>query len=115
MTSVDNIEEYLKPLLLTNLNFVIEGKKIKSGKLLLFSIHDFFCTFTFFDSIKNKKTIYEIPYPFNIEKNGQNVIFDYTIDSLSKQQTIIHEILNNQTIKKPSKLFNKKLIISIHP
>jgi len=112
MTSIDQIEEHIKPLLLTETTFTLEGKKIKVGRLILFCIRDFFCVFTFIDSAKNKRTTYEIPYPFSIEKENNNLIFDYTIEAFSEKNAEIQAQANALQFQKVSKLFNKKLIVT---
>ena len=111
MTSPEEIEELIKPLLLTQAEFLLENKKIKSGKIILFTVRDFFCVFTFHDAIKNKKVIYEIPYPFNIYKTSEGVVFDYTTDSFSEKNIDIHMHVIKYLNKKTSKLFNKKLFV----
>jgi hypothetical protein len=112
MTSVEEIESIVKPLLLTDLTFMLENKRIKSGKLLLFSVRDFFCVFTFFDEVKNKKTIYEIPYPFAVYKEEQNTVFDYTLPTFcEKGINIMQTLAQLNFAKKPAKLYNKKLFV----
>lgn len=113
MTSVEEIEESLKPFLLTDLSFNIEDKKIKSGKLILFSVRDFFCIFTFLDTEKQKKITYEVPYPFSIKREANRLIFDYTIETFSnKHPDFLSRADSIQHNKKPAKLYNKKLYIS---
>jgi hypothetical protein len=114
MTSVDEIEELIKPFLLTNITFFIEGKRVKTGKLILFTVRDFFCVFTLHDTIKNKKTIYEIPYPFNIYKKPNTLEFDYTIDAFSEKAIDIRNIIKDIIPSKTSKIFNKKVIVYSH-
>lgn len=111
MTSPEEIEEIIKPLLLTHIDFLLESKKIKSGKFILFSVRDFFCVFTFHDIQKNKKVIYEIPYPFNVHKTKGGVIFDYTIETFCEKNLDINVQALKIVGKKTSKLFNKKLFV----
>ncbi len=111
MTSPEEIEDLIKPLLLTHIDFLLENKKIKSGKFILFSVRDFFCVFTFHDIQKNKKVIYEIPYPFNVYKTAGGVMFDYTVDTFCEKNLDIDTHVIKAISKKPSKLFNKKLFV----
>lgn len=115
MTSIEEIEDIIKPLLLTNLTFVLENKKIKTGKLMLFTVRDFFCVFTFFDEIKNKKTIYEIPYPFAVYRDNDKTIFDYTLPTFcEKGVNIAQQLAQIKLPKKPAKLYNKKIFVYSH-
>lgn len=112
MTSIEEIEQFVKPFLLTDITFSLEGKKIKSGKLILFSARDFFCIFTFLDHTKNKKVIYEIPYPFDIEHEKDKLIFNYTLDTFCEKSIDFHNKVQSFQFKKVSKFFNKKLVVS---
>jgi len=111
MTSPEEIEEYIKPLLLTNVDFILDDKRIKSGKFMLFTVRDFFCIFTFHDIVKNKKVIYELPYPFNIYKTKGGIVFDYTVSTFCEKNVDISTIVNNIVPKKVSKFFNKKMFV----
>jgi len=111
MTSVEEIENFIKPLLLTNISFILDGKKIKTGKLMLFTVRDFFCVFTLNDMNKNKKVIYEIPYPFSLKQLKEGIEFSYTLESFCEKNTAIYSSVKKLCEKKTSKLFNKKLVI----
>jgi hypothetical protein len=112
MTSIEEIEEYIKPFLLSEITFSLEGKKIKSGKLILFSARDFFCIFTFLDHTKNKKVIYEIPYPFSIDSEKNKLTFNYTLETFCEKNVDFQNKVQTFQFKKVSKFFNKKLIVS---
>jgi hypothetical protein len=111
MTSIEEIEQIIKPLHLYKVTFSIDSKIIKQGKLQLFSIKDFFCVFILLGLEKeNKKTLYELPYPFSITASGNVVEFDYTLDSFSLSNIAIKERTNTIKLAKTSKFFNKKVI-----
>ena len=111
MTSIEEIEQIIKPFLLLKVTFTIDNKTIKQGKLQLFCIKDFFCTFTLLGLEKeNKKTIYELPYPFSIKQHSNSIEFDYTLDAFSLSNVAIKELVNKVKLNKTSKFFNKKVI-----
>lgn len=112
MTSIEEIEEYIKPFLLSEITFTLEDRKIKSGKLILFSARDFFCIFTFLDHAKNKKVVYEIPYPFSISSESNKLIFNYTLETFCEKNVDFQNKVQTFNFKKVSKFFNKKLIVS---
>ncbi len=112
MTSVEEIETHIKPFLLTTVTFTLDGKKLKTGKLMLFTVRDFFCIFTLIDTIKNKKVLYEVPYPFNVHPFEQKLEFDYTVDSFCEKCLDIKNIITTLYPPKTSKLFNKKLVLT---
>jgi len=111
MTSIEEIEQILKPFLLFKASFYIDNKIIKQGKLQLFCIKDFFCIFTLLGLEKeNKKTLYELPYPFSIKTYDNIVEFDYTLDSFCLSNAAIKEQVGAVKLAKTSKFFNKKVI-----
>lgn len=114
MTSPETIEHHINKFLQSNLIFSLENKILKKGKLILFSIKDFYCIFTIICQEKNnKKIIFEIPYPFKLINYSDKVIFDYSLKSFSNDNTTIDDILKNVMTKKPSKLLNKKITVSL--
>jgi len=105
MTSIEEIEQIIKPLHLYKVTFSIDNKVIKQGKLLLFCIKDFFCIFTLIDlERENKKTLYELPYPFKITTSGNIVTFDYTLESFCLSNTAIKTHTDAVKINKTSRL-----------
>lgn len=114
MTSPEEIENIIKPLLLRHVDFLLDNKKIKSGKFILFTVRDFFCIFTFFDTHKNKKVIYEIPYPFSIQTTDNGVVFDYSVSAFCEKNMDIELNVAKTVGKKTSKLYNKKLFVNAH-
>lgn len=112
MTSVEQIEAHVNKLLQRNISFHLENKTLKKGKLILFSVKDFFCVFTLLCEEKNnKKIIVELPYPFNLNFDSNRIIFDYTVDSFCKHNSQLYNMFKKVNITKPSKMFNKKVIV----
>ena len=114
MTSPLEIEKAITNHLQKTVTFSIETKILKKGKLILFCIKDFFCVFTLLcEEKKNKKIIYEIPYPFDLHL-GQSgkLVFDYTVNSFCKVNKNLAKCINSLPIKKPAKLYNKKITIT---
>jgi hypothetical protein len=112
MISPDIIEKEISNALQKRIEFVVERKVIKSGKLILFCIKDFYCNFTLFSDTKNKNILYEVPYPFNLEADDTSITLDYTIDTFQKNNPNTLACINVfKGFRKPSKLFNKKLVL----
>ena len=114
MTSIEQIERGISDLLQHNVTFALESKIVKRGRIILFCVKDFFCVFTLVCEEKNnKKIIYEIPYPFAFNITNKKAVFDYTINTFCKMNKHLHDIIKTLGIEKTSKLFNKRLTISI--
>ena len=112
MTSVEDIEQFVKPYLLKEITFSIDNKALKSGKLILFSIKDFFCVFTLAAPDRDcKRVIYEIPYPFTVCKTVSSLEFNYTLDSFCLDNKKIAEAAKRHDLSRTSKIFNKRVVV----
>jgi len=114
MTSPLEIEKIITGFLQKTVTFSIETKILKKGRLILFCIKDFFCIFTLLcEEKKNKKIVYEVPYPFDLY-TGQNgkIIFDYSVNTFCKTNKELQKLVNQLPIKKTAKLYNKKMAIT---
>lgn len=112
MTSVEEIEKKVSSFLQKKVKFLLDTKVLKEGKILLFCIKDFYCIFTLISEAKNnKKILYEVPYPFNIEEHDNKLVFDYTIETFCRGNKNTRDTINRIKTKKPFKLFNRKLTI----
>lgn len=114
MITPESISYTINKHLQKKVDFIIENKTIKTGKIILFSIKDFFCSFLLYSEQKHKRFLYEIPYPFLYTENSDCIIFDYTLDTFTRNNPSIKEDLLKLKNKKQSKLFNKKLILKIY-
>lgn len=114
MTTPENISTIINKHLQKKVDFIVENKTIKSGKIILFSIKDFFCSFLLYSDAKRKRFLYEVPYPFLYSESNNNITFDYTLDTFTKNNPSIKDNLLKLKNKKQSKLFNKKLTLKIY-
>lgn len=115
MTTVEDIKNIINNHLQEKVDFYLENKKIKSGKILLFSIKDFYCVFVLMSEEKKKRITFEIPYPFNIKEVDQDsILFDYTLQTFIDNNKFIKEDILFTKNKKTSKLLNKKLTLKFY-
>jgi len=113
MTSPLEIEKAVTDHLQKTVQFSTETKMLKKGKLILFCIKDFFCVFTLLcEEKKNKKIIYEIPYPYNFSIQDNKLVFDYTINTFCRVNRQLAKHINSLQLKKTAKLFNKKVSLT---
>jgi len=73
------LENDLKDIVLKSVDFQIDGKSIKKGKVKVFNTKQFFIRF----KLENEdKTIeYDLPYPFRVVKNPKGYLFDYSLSA----------------------------------
>jgi len=113
MTTIANITTVINKHLQKNAEFIIDNKTIKTGKILLFSVKDFFCSFLLFNEVKKKRFLYEIPYPFYFIEANDAIIFDYTLATFTQNNPLVKDEFLKFRNKKSSKLFNKKVKLKI--
>ena len=74
------LHECLQKFLLKDIIIFKGKKKIKAGKVLLYTVRDHYVYFTLLYNDSNKK--FELPRPFRFEEGKNCIILDYTIDEL---------------------------------
>jgi len=109
----DIVESYFLPLLQTNIGiYNKDNKLLKSGKLLIFNIHEYTIHFVF--AKKSGNFTYELPYPFSVAKEkNRTVKLDFRMETLAGNDTILnYKFILNQPTKK-NKFYNT--IITVKP
>ena len=97
----DIIESHFLPFLQTNIGIYNKQNKIvKSGKLIIFNMHEYTIHFVF--AKKNGNFTFELPYPFMVYNETTKVIkLDYRLDTLSNNDTLLkYKFILNQPQKK---------------
>lgn len=105
------IESYFLPYLQTNIGiYNKDNRLLKSGKLLIFNIHEYTIHFVF--AKKNGNFTYELPYPFGvIEENNKKLKLDYRLHVLAVNDDLLnYKFILNQPVKK-NKFYNTTLTI----
>lgn len=80
-------EQFLISSLQKQVNFSINGKQIKSGRLLLFRRVHYYVQIALMTD-KNNRENFEIPIPFKVENYQEEglLYFDYRLDSLETDE-----------------------------
>jgi len=115
----DSLEEVFKPQLQKSLEFELNNKIFKRGKLLLYKIETYSNNYevTLIFEKGNSTETFKIPYPFNYEvhseENGDSVLFfDYRLYTLSNKNSDLENDLHKiSEVYKKSKYFNSILKI----
>lgn len=106
---MNDLESTLNYLLQRDLNFIIDGKVVKRGKLILLSIQDYYITFYLKHNNEQKK--YELPYPFKFNMHKHQLTFDYTLNTLAHNNDELLFKVRSLTKKKNCKIFDNQVII----
>jgi len=106
------LQDSLAGILQQDLKFIINGKTIKEGKLLLYNIKDYYIIFTLLTP-KDVVKAYEIPMPFEIGSTNNELTFNYSTNIVTKHDSakllLIKQLLDK--IGKKSKFYDNTLTI----
>jgi len=105
------LEKSINLLLQQNIKISINNKFVKTGKLILFAIKDFYLIFTL--HTQHVKKIVEIPYPYDFYMKDNKVILSYLVNKFSANITEVENYIKLLSPKKPNKFFNTCAEISI--
>lgn len=106
---MENIDDsILSDFLLKDITILHNNKSLRTGKLLLFSIKDFYFHFTL--NIDGSTKHFEIPYPFKISKISDNMfLLDFTLSAFRAEYSDIERRIKNIGNKKKSRYYNSIL------
>jgi hypothetical protein len=108
----EKVDRILSKLLLRDLVFINSaGKILKKGQLVLFKKREFYYVFLL-KTEKGSIKEYEMPYPFKITKQGNNVVMDYTLKEFAQGDDMVY--FKSKVINKPkkNKLYNYTVVLS---
>jgi hypothetical protein len=104
----EKLERHVNGLLQRKVEICLNNKTLKTGKLILFSVKDFYICFTLL--INNAKKVYEMPYPFRFDYLDHGITLHYQekhITFKGKKPNFYSEIFN----VKPNKFLNQQVHI----
>lgn len=100
----------LENFLQRDVNFNIEHKTVRRGRLLLYNINDYYIKFTIMTN-KNLQKNYEVPYPYMIKNHDSHVVLSYKIHDLVRGNNN-KDIIARQFEPVSNKLYDKNLYIA---
>lgn len=109
--NVERLEKSINEFLQQKISFSVNGKSIKTGKLILFCIKDFYLVFTIL--VNHTKKVFEVPYPYSFFVSNKKIIFDYSVNSLCNGEHKILEYAKFLVPKKPNKYYNTQAEIIV--
>ena len=110
----EQLEHNLKPYLQDSVQFIINDKVVREGKLMLFIVKDFHVSFIITTKKKQNKT-YEVPIPYRSFRSDCNLIMDYSLDLIHHNDPVVRYLITamNSKINKKSKLYDNTLTIRV--
>ena len=112
MTQTDYIDENLKTLLQREVQFIVNDKVLREGKLIVFNIKDFYISFIIHTKKDQTKT-YDIPLPYRLSKQPGNIILDYNLKNVHYDKPGLQRLIESvsKSVGKKSKLYDTCLTI----
>jgi len=81
MNNIEKIEEKLKELVLKKVEFRVDGRSIKNGKIRVFNTKQFYIKFKMEGEEEGEDKEFDLPYPFKIKDSENGMIFDYCLSA----------------------------------
>lgn len=100
--------EILNGILQQTVSIYCNEKAVRQGKLILITYKDYYITFML--KTKNGLKKYELPYPFKIDVNKNELVLDYKIATLAKSPNRVSTISSVDRVGN-SKLYNNFISI----
>lgn len=97
-------------LMLKNVEFKIDNKIIRRGKIKVFNTKQFFIKF----SLENSEIVkeYELPYPYKVISNTNGFIFDYCLSAFYPKTEEVYWRMLTMDRSGASKIHNNYLHIN---
>lgn len=104
-----NLEDDLKTLMLKTVDFQLDGKSLRKGKIKIYNTKQFHIKF----QVENDGDIkeLELPYPFRITKIPQGYIFNYALSAFIPRTEEIYWKLKCMNKSEASKLHDNFLYV----
>jgi hypothetical protein len=103
------LEEQLKDVMLKTVDFQLDGKSIKKGKIKVFNTKQFFIRFKFESESENKE--YDLPYPFRVVKIPDGYLFDYSLSAFCPRTEETYWRMRMMNKTEASKLHDSHLYV----
>lgn len=103
MKSIDQLIGYFDGILQRDIDITCDGKTVRKGTFILYTVKDYIITIILKTSTSNKS--YDIFYPFDVTSDDNIITLDYSLEKLtSKKVTTPIKLLPAS-----NKFLNKKL------
>ena len=101
-------------MLQRDVQFSVNDKVIKEGKIMIFNVKDFYISFVLTTKKSQNKT-YEIPLPFDIRQQDTTLFLDYTLDKIHRNSSVTKRLISciSKSIGKKSKFFDNVMVIRV--
>ena len=112
MKSFNTIIAALDDILQRDIEIVFNGKAIRRGIFILYSIKDYHLTLII-KTPKNNKS-YDLLYPFNVEiQSNKCIVLDYRLNNIQIENQKLIECISNIDDDRANKFLNHQLYLNV--
>lgn len=113
-TNLEYIEEMFQSFFQKNVEIVLKNKVLKEGKLILFTIRDFYLVFKLQVPNSQRMVLYELPYPFSVVSVGDSEFrLSYILKEYIKNDKALELLSLTRSQKHNQKIYNSEVIVRI--
>jgi len=110
--NITQFEESFNDLLQQDIVIMLNDKILRQGKLVLFTIKNFYLTFSILQSKSSTKlSHYELPIPFSYSKDKSTYDLSYKVDDFHDNDSDVELSMKLLPKLKLHKLYDKNIII----
>lgn len=105
MRSINQLVTYFDDILQRDIDITCEGKTVRKGTFILYTVKDYILTIILKTPTSNKS--YDIFYPFDVTSHDNIITLDYTVKNLMSKKVTTSIPVHSST----NKFLNKKINI----
>ncbi len=107
----EDVEEYLKDLIFRDVEFLLDNKVLRKGKIEIYNTKQNFIKFKLQTESNSKE--WEISFPYRIEKIDGGYLFDYALSAFCPPTQEVYWAMKALDKSNSSKLFDNYLYVMI--
>lgn len=108
---MEYFEDYLKDLILRDVEFILDNKVLRKGRIEVYNTKQNFIKFKI--QIENKSKEWEISSPYRIEKIKNGYLFDYSLSAFCPPTQDMYWSMKALDKSNSSKLFDNYLYVVV--
>jgi len=112
--SLDTLESKFNNLLQSEITISLNDKVLREGKLILFSIKNFYLTFNLACNPTSTRLVYyELPSPFSYEVRNKSIKLSYKLKHFHQDNADILVPMQLLGKSKLHKIYDKEILVNI--
>jgi len=111
MNMEEDVEIYLKDLIFRDVEFVLDSKVLRKGRIEIYNTKQNFIKFKI--QVEDKSKDWEITFPYRIEKIESGYLFDYALSAFCPPTQEVYWTMKALDKSNTSKFFDNHLYVNV--